>query len=140
MTREEIIGGRSRLRGQRHRKGRRLRARRGPDHRRPGRGLAGPARHRLPARAALWPAYQDPGPGAAFQGCPAAEPPLEVDGVYTAEALAELKRHMPEVPAEELASGLRPSELPRRFRVATFVSLVERLLEEQDRAKGEVGS
>ncbi len=57
--------------------------------------------------------------------------PLEVDGVYTPEALAELRKSLPEVPADELADGLSVAELPRRFRVATFANLVARLLEEQ---------
>lgn len=56
--------------------------------------------------------------------------PIEVEGVYTPEALAELRRALPEVPAEELQSGLRTADLPRRFRVATFVNLVSGLLED----------
>ncbi len=59
--------------------------------------------------------------------------PLEVDGVYTAPALESLRRALPEVPAEELGPGLRTAELPYRFRVATFVRLIERLREEQAR-------
>jgi acyl carrier protein len=54
---------------------------------------------------------------------------LEVDGVYTPEALAELRRALPEVPADELREGLTTVELPRRFRVATFVNLVVGLQE-----------
>jgi acyl carrier protein len=57
--------------------------------------------------------------------------PLEVDGVYTPEALAELRKALPEVPAEELSEGLTAAALPRRFRVATMVNLVCRLLEEK---------
>jgi acyl carrier protein len=56
--------------------------------------------------------------------------PLEVDGVYTPEALAQLREVLPEVPAEEFADGLGPATLPRVFRVATFVNLTMRLLEE----------
>ena len=56
--------------------------------------------------------------------------PLEIDGVYTAAALAELRKGLPEVPPEELAEGLTTAELPRRFRVATMVNLVDRLLED----------
>ena len=56
--------------------------------------------------------------------------PIEVEGVYTPEALVELRKALPEVPAGELQEGLRTSDLPRRFRVATFVNLVSRLLEE----------
>jgi acyl carrier protein len=55
--------------------------------------------------------------------------PLEIDGVYTPEALAELRTAMPEVPAEELCPGLRTAHLPHLFRVATFVGLVSKLLE-----------
>jgi acyl carrier protein len=57
--------------------------------------------------------------------------PLETDGVYTPQALAELRGAMPEVPPEELADGLTQGELPLRFRVATMVNLVCRLLDEQ---------
>lgn len=57
--------------------------------------------------------------------------PLEQDGVYTPEAVAELRRAMPEVPPEELFEGLTTAELPRRLRVETFVTLVCRLLEER---------
>ncbi|MBM4062901.1 MAG: acyl carrier protein [Planctomycetes bacterium] len=57
--------------------------------------------------------------------------PLEVDGVYTAAALAELRAALPEVPADELREGTRTADLPRRFRVATFVNLVLRFLQEQ---------
>lgn len=57
--------------------------------------------------------------------------PLEVEGVYTPEAIEQLRRTMPEVPREELSQGLRSADLPRSFRVATFVRLVARLMEEQ---------
>lgn len=56
--------------------------------------------------------------------------PLEIGGVYTPEALAELKKSMPEVPAEEFKPGLTTGELPRRFRVGTFVNLVSAMLAE----------
>ncbi len=56
--------------------------------------------------------------------------PLEVDGVYTPEALAELRKALPEIPEEELAPGLHVSRLPRLFRVATFVNIVKTLMEE----------
>ena len=59
------------------------------------------------------------------------EAPLEVEGVYTPEAIEQLRRAMPEVPSEELSEGLRSSDLPRSFRVATFVRLVTRLMEEE---------
>jgi acyl carrier protein len=57
--------------------------------------------------------------------------PIEADGVYTPEALSELRKSMPEVPAEELSNGLRVAELPRRFRVSTMVNMVTRLLGEK---------
>lgn len=57
--------------------------------------------------------------------------PLEVDGVYTPEALEVLREALPEIPAEELGQGLTVANLPRGFRVATMVNLVCRLLEEK---------
>ena len=57
--------------------------------------------------------------------------PMVVDGVYTAAAREQLCHAMPEVPASEVADGLRPSDLPYLFRVATFANLVSRLVEEQ---------
>jgi acyl carrier protein len=54
--------------------------------------------------------------------------PLDVDGVYTPEALAEIRRLLPEIPAVELSDGLRTIDLPRRLRVESLVNLVERLL------------
>lgn len=56
--------------------------------------------------------------------------PFEIDGVYTPEAVEELRRALPEIPADELAEGLTVAELPRRFRAATMVNLVKRFLEE----------
>ena len=58
--------------------------------------------------------------------------PIEVDGVYTPEAIAELRRSLPEIPVAELADGLRVVDLPRRLRVATMVNLVYRLREERN--------
>jgi len=57
--------------------------------------------------------------------------PVEVEGVYTPAALVELRKALPEVPADELQDGLRTADRPRRFRVATFVALVSRLLEKK---------
>lgn len=57
--------------------------------------------------------------------------PLEIDSVYTPQALELLRQGLPEVPAEELAEGLRTSRLPYVFRVTTFANLVERLLGER---------
>jgi acyl carrier protein len=59
------------------------------------------------------------------------ESPLQVDGVYTSEALQQLRKALPEVPAEEFSEGLRTVDLPHSFRVSTFVRLVIRLIEEQ---------
>jgi acyl carrier protein len=58
--------------------------------------------------------------------------PVAIDDVYTPEAIEELRKALPEVPESELLPGLRTTDLPRRFRVATFVTLVSRLLEKSD--------
>jgi acyl carrier protein len=58
--------------------------------------------------------------------------PLEVDGVYTPEAITVLRQALPEIPEEELCTGLSAAHLPRLFRVATMVNLVSRLLRERD--------
>jgi acyl carrier protein len=63
--------------------------------------------------------------------------PLEVDGMYTPEALTVLRQAMPEVPPDELANGLSSAELPSRFRVATVVNLVCRLLDEKRASSAE---
>lgn len=55
----------------------------------------------------------------------------EVDGVLTPLALEKLRELMPEVPASEFEPGLKGSELPRVFRVQTFVNMVSRLLEDK---------
>lgn len=52
--------------------------------------------------------------------------PLEVDGAYTLEALQAIHELMPEVPAAEMTGTVRPADLPRRFRVRTFMELVRR--------------
>ena len=57
--------------------------------------------------------------------------PVEVDGVYSSEALENFRKEMPEIPPEELSEGLTVADLPRRFRVATMVNLVGRLLEDK---------
>lgn len=51
--------------------------------------------------------------------------PMEVNGIYTPEAMERLRRVMPEVPVEELPDGLRAADLPKRFRVATLMRWVE---------------
>ncbi|MFN3196979.1 MAG: acyl carrier protein [Bradymonadia bacterium] len=55
----------------------------------------------------------------------------EKDGVLTPVALEKLKALMPEVPPEEFVDGLTANDIPRLFRVQTFVHIVERLLEEK---------
>jgi acyl carrier protein len=55
----------------------------------------------------------------------------EVEGVLTPEGLAKLAEHMPEVPADEFREGLRVSEVPELFRVATFYNIVSLLLAEK---------
>lgn len=55
----------------------------------------------------------------------------EVDGVLTDKALTKLREVMPEVGAEEIEAGLTTNDIPRLFRVATFVNLVVRLLEDK---------
>jgi acyl carrier protein len=55
----------------------------------------------------------------------------EVDGVLTDKALAKLREVMPEVGAGEIEPGLTTNDIPRLFRVATFVNLVVRLLEDK---------
>lgn len=56
----------------------------------------------------------------------------EVDGVLTPLAIEKLREHMPEVPAEEFVAGLTANDIPRLFRVQTFVHIVERLLDEKN--------
>ena len=51
---------------------------------------------------------------------------LEINGVFTDAALGELRNLLPDIPADELHSGLRSFELPRCFRVTTFIALVRR--------------
>jgi len=55
----------------------------------------------------------------------------EIDGVLTAAGLAKLAEAMPEVPASEFCEGLKTSEIPTLFRVATFYRIVVTLLEEK---------
>ena len=55
----------------------------------------------------------------------------EIDGILTDEGLSALKQLMPEVPPEEFVDGLRVTEVPELFRVATFYNLVLHLLAEK---------
>jgi acyl carrier protein len=52
----------------------------------------------------------------------------ERDGYLTSEALAELQKALPEVPAAKLAPGLKKIELPSVLNVAVFVHLIQRKL------------
>ena len=56
---------------------------------------------------------------------------VDENGVLTADGLARLAEAMPEVPAEEFRAGLRVTEIAELFRVATFYTLVVKLIEEQ---------
>ena len=57
--------------------------------------------------------------------------PLEIEGIYTQEALEQLRQSMPEVPVAEMKPGLSINRLPYLFRVKTFMNLVERLTLEE---------
>jgi acyl carrier protein len=56
--------------------------------------------------------------------------PYEKNGLLTEAALAELRRALPEIPAEKLAAPLPKQMLPRVLNVAVFVHLIERKLQE----------
>ena len=58
----------------------------------------------------------------------------EVDGILTDVALKRLSAAMPEVPSEQFVTGLRVTEVPELFIVATFYNLVVRLMEEKNSA------
>lgn len=55
----------------------------------------------------------------------------EVEGVLTDQALEKLRELMPEVGPDELKPGLTPNDIPRLFRVQTFVNLVNQMLTEK---------
>ena len=57
------------------------------------------------------------------------ETPVEVDGIYTPEAMVRIRRVMCEVDPAELPDGLRVADLPRCFRVATLMRWVATALE-----------
>lgn len=61
----------------------------------------------------------------------AAEAGGEENGLLTESGCARLRELMPEVPADELQPGMKTSELPTVFRVATFYNLVSSLLAEK---------
>jgi len=56
----------------------------------------------------------------------------EINGVLTELALEKLAAAMPEVPREEFRPGLKASEVPFLFRVATFYGMVVVLLKEAE--------
>ena len=55
----------------------------------------------------------------------------EVDGVLTDLALTKLREIMPEVDPAEIVPGLTANEIPRLFRLQTFVNIVVELLTEK---------
>ena len=63
----------------------------------------------------------------------------EVDGILTEAGLAALRQLMPEVPAAEFVDGMRVTEVPEVFLVATFYNLVCHLLEQKANGDGATG-
>ncbi len=57
----------------------------------------------------------------------------EKNGVLTNEALEELRKALPEVPAEYFKAGLKKIEVPGVLNVAVFVHLIQRKLAEKSR-------
>ena len=55
----------------------------------------------------------------------------EVDGILTEDGLNALRQLMPEVPSAEIREGLRVTEVPELFRVATFYNIVAHLIEQK---------
>lgn len=55
----------------------------------------------------------------------------EVDGKLTALALEKLQELMPEVDPSEIKPGLTANDIPRLFRVQTFVNIVTQLLRDK---------
>jgi len=53
------------------------------------------------------------------------------DGILTDQALEELRKALPEVPAEYLKPGLKKIELPSVLNVAVFVHIIQRKLAEK---------
>jgi len=56
---------------------------------------------------------------------------LNEDGTLTTSALKAIQNAMPEVPADEFVVGMKPADIPKLFRVATFYTLVVKLIQEQ---------
>ena len=63
----------------------------------------------------------------------------EVDGILTDAGLAALRQLMPEVPAAEFVDGMRVTEVPEVFRVATFYNLVCHLMDQKANGDGATG-
>ena len=57
--------------------------------------------------------------------------PYEANGILTDQALAELRKSLPEIAPELLQPGLKKIELPSILNVAVFVHLIQRKLAEQ---------
>ena len=60
-----------------------------------------------------------------------AEANTEENGRLTESGVERLRELMPEVPADEIQVGLKSSEVPTLFRVATFYNLVTTLMAEK---------
>lgn len=63
----------------------------------------------------------------------------EVDGILTDAGIAALRQLMPEVPAAEFVDGMRVTEVPEVFRVATFYNLVCHLMDQKAHGDGATG-
>lgn len=63
----------------------------------------------------------------------------EVDGILTDAGIAALRQLMPEVPAAEFVDGMRVTEVPEVFRVATFYNLVCHLMDQKANGDGATG-
>lgn len=61
---------------------------------------------------------------------------VDANGVLTADGIARLAEAMPEVPREEFHEGLRVTEIAELFRVATFYTMVVKLIEEKAAGAG----
>lgn len=57
----------------------------------------------------------------------------ELDGCLTPEAIAELRKALPEVPAVEFRPGLKRIEVPSILNVAVFVHLIQRKCSQKQR-------
>ena len=56
---------------------------------------------------------------------------VDEDGLLTADGVQRLREAMPEVPPDEIAVGMSTSRIPETFRVATFYTLVVKLIAEK---------